>query len=65
MLEGSPAAACAIVPPGRSKTIEVEHPTGSTACAIELDAHGKVASAGMLRTARKLFDGTLFGRSER
>ena len=64
MLEGSPAAACARLPAGRFRIMDVEHPTGATACAIELDAQGAVTSAGMLRTARKLFDGTLFGRTD-
>jgi 4-oxalomesaconate tautomerase len=58
---GSPAAALAQVPSGCSKTLDVEHPTGATACVIDVDEYDNVVGAGMMRTARKLFDGTLFG----
>jgi 4-oxalomesaconate tautomerase len=61
LIEGSPAAAVAVVPGGRTKTLDVEHPTGATGCVIELDDAGEIIGAAMLRTARKLFDGTLFG----
>lgn len=61
LLEGSPAADVAIVPASRRKTLSVEHPTGETSCVLETDADGAVISAAMLRTARKLMDGTVFG----
>jgi 4-oxalomesaconate tautomerase len=61
LIEGSPAHALASVPDGPTKTLDVEHPTGSTGCVITLDETGAVTSAAMLRTARKLFDGVLFG----
>jgi len=57
---GSPAAALAAVPEGRSKTLAIEHPSGETTIIAELDAEGQVASAAILRTARKLFDGVVF-----
>jgi 4-oxalomesaconate tautomerase len=60
LVEGSPAAAVAVVPAGTRKTLDVEHPTGATACVLDVGADGLVTRAGMLRTARKLFDGTLF-----
>jgi 4-oxalomesaconate tautomerase len=60
LLEGSPAAALAAVPDGRRKTLGIEHPTGVTDCVVEVDEAGQVASAAMLRTARKLFDGRIF-----
>lgn len=60
LIPGSPAAALAVVPDGRSKTLDVEHPTGATGCVIELDEGGAITGAAMLRTARKLFDGLLF-----
>jgi 4-oxalomesaconate tautomerase len=41
--------------------VSVEHPTGETTCVIGTDEAGNVLSAAMLRTARKLFDGTVFG----
>jgi 4-oxalomesaconate tautomerase len=60
LLEGSPAAKLARVPEGARKVLGIEHPTGVTECAIETDDRGAVTSAGMLRTARKLFDGQVF-----
>jgi 4-oxalomesaconate tautomerase len=60
LLEGSPAAAMAQVPEGASKLLDIEHPTGATPCLIELDDQGRVVNAGMVRTARKLFDGRVF-----
>ena len=60
LIEGSPAAKVAVIPDGRRKTLSVEHPTGETTCVMELDETGKVTSAAMLRTARKLMDGEVF-----
>ena len=60
LLEGSPAAEVAVVPEGASKTISVEHPTGEMSCVLELDETGAVTSAALLRTARKLMDGTVY-----
>lgn len=61
LIEGSPAAAMAQVPEGASKTLGVEHPTGVTECVVTVDADGTPVEAGMLRTARKLMDGVVFG----
>jgi 4-oxalomesaconate tautomerase len=60
LIEGSPAAEMADIPDGRRKILSVEHPTGETTCVMELDEAGNVTSAAMLRTARKLMDGTIF-----
>ena len=60
LIEGSPAAEVAEVPEGRRKTLSVEHPTGEMSCVLELDDEGQVASAALLRTARKLMDGEVF-----
>lgn len=60
LLEGSPAAAMASVPEGSRKTLGIEHPSGVTDCVVEVDDAGTVTSAGMMRTARKLFDGHIF-----
>ena len=60
LIEGSPAADVANIPDGPRKTLSVEHPTGETTCVMELDESGTVTSAAMLRTARKLMDGTIF-----
>jgi 4-oxalomesaconate tautomerase len=61
VLPGSPAAAIAVVPEGRRKTLEIEQPSGKTEAVLELDEAGNIVAAGMLRTARKLFDGVVFG----
>ena len=60
LLPGSPASALAVVPDGSRLQLDIEHPCGSTGCVLERDAHGQVAAAAILRTARKLFDGVLF-----
>jgi len=56
LLEGSVAAELAEVPEGKSKALEIEHPIGQNT--IVMDETGKAA---VLRTARKLFDGVLYG----
>ncbi len=61
LLDGSPAHDLAVIPEGRSKALDVEHPSGATGCVVDLDEDGNVVGAAMLRTARKLFDGTIFG----
>ncbi len=60
LIPGSPAAAVALVPDGARKTLSVEHPTGEMSCVLETDAAGAVVSAALLRTARKLMDGTIY-----
>jgi 4-oxalomesaconate tautomerase len=61
LFPGSPAAEVALLPDGPRKTLSVEHPTGEMTCVIETDAEGTVVSAALLRTARKLMDGLVFG----
>lgn len=61
LIPGSPAAECAAVPPGRRKTLSIEHPTGEMTCVMETGPDGSVESAALLRTARKLMDGVVFG----
>jgi 4-oxalomesaconate tautomerase len=60
MIEESPAAEVAQIPDGKRKTLSVEHPTGEMSCVLEVDDNGAVATAALLRTARKLMDGTVF-----
>jgi 4-oxalomesaconate tautomerase len=60
LVAGSPAAEVADIPEGNRKTLSVEHPTGEMSCVLELDAEGQVATAALLRTARKLMDGEVF-----
>jgi 4-oxalomesaconate tautomerase len=61
LIPGSPAAEVADIPEGECKTLSVEHPTGEMSCVLELDEAGAVKSAALLRTARKLMDGVVFG----
>jgi 4-oxalomesaconate tautomerase len=60
LVESSPAAEVAEIPEGDRKILSVEHPTGEMSCVLEVDAAGEVQSAALLRTARKLMDGTVF-----
>lgn len=60
LVEGSPAAQVATILAGTTQTLSVEHPTGEMSCVLTLDADGRVATAALLRTARKLMDGELF-----
>lgn len=60
LLTGTPAAEVSVIPDGQRKTLSVEHPTGETTCVMDLDDQGNVISAAMLRTARKLMDGTIY-----
>jgi 4-oxalomesaconate tautomerase len=65
VLPGSPASEVARVPNGRVKTLSVEHPTGEFSVRLEVGGTAErpvVERAGLLRTARMLFDGTVFAR---
>jgi 4-oxalomesaconate tautomerase len=61
LIPGSPAAEVAVIPDGVRKTLSVEHPTGEMSCVLETDETGAVRTAALLRTARKLMDGVVFG----
>lgn len=60
LVPGSAAAGVAVVPAGNHKLLSVEHPTGEISCLLEIGRTGEVASAALLRTARKLLDGEIF-----
>ncbi|HSG56540.1 MAG TPA: 4-oxalomesaconate tautomerase [Paracoccaceae bacterium] len=60
LLEGSPANAVAVLPEGKRKLLSVEHPTGEMSCVLETNDAGEVVSSALLRTARKLMDGTVY-----
>ena len=66
LLPGAVGAELARLPePGTP--LRLEHPTGSVDVSVELDpeappARPRTASAGLVRTARKLFEGTVFPR---
>lgn len=67
ILPGSPANRLATLPEGADKTLSVEHPTGEFSVRLVLEGpedNPVVASAGLLRTARALFDGVVFARSD-
>jgi 4-oxalomesaconate tautomerase len=61
LIPGSPAADLADIPSTSRKTLSVEHPSGEISCVVELDEAGNMLSAAVLRTARKLMDGMVFG----
>jgi len=60
LLPEGPAREIAAIPEGDFKALSIEHPTGEFTVLATLDAAGSVLSAGVLRTARKLFDGVVF-----
>jgi 4-oxalomesaconate tautomerase len=63
LLPGTPAAGVTRPDAGSDGTVTCEHPSGSFTAAIEMDATGvtpKVRRAGIVRTARKIMDGTVF-----
>ncbi|MFT4249244.1 MAG: 4-oxalomesaconate tautomerase [Pseudomonas sp.] len=58
LLPEGPAASVARRPPdGRFR---IEHPSGAMDAFLDLGPDGEIRGAGMLRTARKLFDGRVF-----
>ena len=61
LLPAGPAAEIAVVPEGAEKLLSIEHPTGEMSVVATV-RNGAVERAGVLRTARKLFDGEVFAR---
>ena len=61
LLPGSPAAGLAETGEGPARTLSIEHPTGEMSVVATLNEAGAVETAAILRTARKLFDGLVFG----
>ncbi|SMH32846.1 4-oxalomesaconate tautomerase [Maritimibacter sp. HL-12] len=61
LLDGSPAAALAVTGEGTERRLSIEHPTGEMTIIARLDDNGTPTSAAILRTARKLMDGVVFG----
>jgi 4-oxalomesaconate tautomerase len=62
-LPGSPAANVARMPEGRMKVVTVEHPSGVFSIRLEVGGTPDkpvVERAGLIRTARLLFDGMVF-----
>ena len=61
LTHGSPAYDLANRGAGSERALSVEHPTGETTVVATLDDEDAVVSAAILRTARKLMDGEIFG----
>jgi 4-oxalomesaconate tautomerase len=65
LLPGGPAAEAARLDGVEAGSVTVEHPTGTFEAAVDLAMDGRepvVRRAGIIRTARKLMDGTVFPR---
>jgi len=60
LLPAGPASELAVIPDGDEKLLSIEHPTGEMSV-IATMKDGEVYRAAVLRTARKLFDGVVFG----
>jgi 4-oxalomesaconate tautomerase len=61
LLPGTPAASVVPAGAGLGGTITCEHPSGAFTAAIDLDPSSlEIRSAGIIRTTRKLMDGTVF-----
>jgi 4-oxalomesaconate tautomerase len=60
LLSAGPAAELAGIPQGTQKTLSIEHPTGEMSIVATMQGNA-IASVAVLRTARKLFDGIVFG----
>lgn len=58
LLPGSPASEVAVVDP---PLVTLEHPSGTFDARVEMDG-AEVVQAGIVRTARKLMDGTVYPR---
>ena len=64
LTDGAAAGDLAAVKPGQSR-FDIEHPTGHVDVEVEVDQSSQpptVLRSGVVRTARKLFDGTVFPR---
>ncbi len=67
LLDGAAGSDLAAVKPGQTR-FDIEHPTGHLEVEAEVDQASqppRVIRSGVVRTARKLFDGTVFPRRSR
>lgn len=62
LLPDGPAARIAKFADGPRIEMHIEHPSGESTVILDRDDSGAVTNAAIVRTARKLFDGTVFGR---
>ena len=61
LLDDSVAARVAETPGGSVKDLDIEHPSGRATFRLQVKDSGAIAGAAIVRTARKLFDGIVFG----
>lgn len=61
LLAEGPAAELSDAGEGTERSLAIEHPTGEMTVVATLGPDGEVVRTAILRTARKLFDGTVFG----
>ena len=64
LLDGAAGSDLAVVKPSQTR-FDIEHPTGHLEVEAEVDRTSQppaVVRSGVVRTARKLFDGTVFPR---
>ena len=67
LLDGAVGRDLAAVQPGQTR-FDIEHPTGHLQVEAEVDHAGqppRVLRSGVVRTARKLFDGVVYPRAAR
>jgi 4-oxalomesaconate tautomerase len=67
LLDGAAGAGLAVLKPGQAR-FDIEHPAGHLEVEAEIDTAARpprVLRCGVVRTARKLFDGTVFPRRPR
>ena len=65
ILPGSAADGVAVVSKSETQTLSIEHPAGEFTVNLDLDLRGSmpvVKRAGLVRTARALFDGVVYAR---
>ena len=63
-LKATVAESVVAIPAGTTKRLSVEHPSGEFTVELDLDDSGegdpRIRRAGLLRTARRIFDGQVF-----
>lgn len=67
VLPGTIAHSLAVIPAGKTKLLDVEHPTGRFCVRMEVGGTEEaptVVRSGLVRTARALFDGVVFPRGK-
>ncbi|WP_319413160.1 4-oxalomesaconate tautomerase [uncultured Cohaesibacter sp.] len=60
LTKGTVAHGLARIEEGAKQTLSIEHPAGEMSVVVSIDPDGSAGRAAILRTARKLMDGTVF-----